>query len=153
MNTYEIDSILFRDAEVAKCYGGTLACNQLPLKIKKFPICFVVNTSSGEGEHWISFYLLKKGYVEIFCSFGTSPKILSTIPPIYQFLINFGYRKITYNKFCLQYILSSYCGLYAILYLKVICRKHSMRRLISCFSKNPETNDQIIEYIKGIIIE
>lgn len=155
MDTLSINKVVLGDAHAKKYYGGTLASDRLPTEIKNFPVCFIVNTSPHyhSGEHWISLYLEKHGSIEVFCSFGSGPFILSISPHIRTFLKKFGYSCITYNDNILQNIASSYCGLYAITYLKIKCRKYSFENFISCFSDNTLENDAIIESIKDIILD
>ena len=149
MNTTQITNILSSDKFVAPVFGGTLALDELPTNIYDFPVCYCVNTatSNDDGEHWIGFYLKKMGHVEIFCSFGSSPELLSTSKFIRRFLMIFGQQRIVYNKKYLQNLASSYCGFYVIFYLKLKCRKFSLYDFVNCFTRNGESNDNIISFL------
>ena len=154
MNTLSIDEAISLDECVVKYYGGTLPSDLLPSEIKSFPICFIVNTAPRDdcGEHWVSLFLYKAGDLEIFCSFGSGPFVLSISPHIKLFLEKFGFNKIVYNANAIQNVSSSYCGLYAIIYLKIRCRNYSFNDFLSCFVKSTVLNDAMIESIKDMIL-
>ena len=147
MNTNEITRLLLNDDFVAPVYGGTLASDELPTRIVNYPICFCVNTApkANPGEHWIALYLQQRGYVEVFCSFGSSPAMHVTLTNLRKFHKTFGFQKLTYNNHCLQTVLSSLCGMYAILYLQIKCRGYSIAELTFCFTSDAMLNDKIVE--------
>lgn len=152
MNTSEITRCLLTDDFVALVYGGTLAADELPTTIDHYPVCFCVNTApkANAGEHWIALYLQKRGCVEVFCSFGSTPAMHAISTNFKRFYERFGFRKLTWNTHCLQNVLSSLCGMYAVLYLQIKCRGYSIADLTSCFTSDPKLNDEILEnYIKA----
>ena len=149
MNTVQISNILLCDKHVAPIFGGTLALDELPDNISSFPVCYCVNTATSNcyGEHWIGIYLEKMGVVELFCSFGSTPELLSTSKHIREFLMKYGQTNIDYNSICLQNIYSSYCGFYVIFYLKIKCRGFTLSDFVNCFTKYGESNDNIVDLI------
>src|SRR5215468_770108 len=82
---------------------------------------YVVNTMphTDGGEHWVLFYLPPEDdIIEYFDSFGRAP-----YPSDYQkFLRRNARHRYVYNKYQLQSLGSSVCGLYCLCYL--YCRLH-----------------------------
>ena len=143
MDTNEIDRLLANE----KNFVGTFALDKLPQKKIKVPASFVINNdiSSKKGDHWVSLVLTKNGAF-YFDSFGLpiiDKQILS-------FLSRQKFKKVVYSTKCIQSISSDKCGLFCILFIKIVKNKKKFERYLEMFSdKNLALNDQfIVNYLK-----
>ncbi len=146
MNTDQLNHILNNDSASANNFYGTVACDRLPSSIVEFPIGICVNTapSSDPGEHWIGLYLEQHGQLEIFCSFGSAPLVVSTCDWMKRFLANLEIKHVKWNQLALQPLTSSTCGLYVIFYILTRSRGHSLDDFIACFTNDATLNDETI---------
>jgi hypothetical protein len=123
--------------------------DNLPYKVKAFPSYYVVNldTSNGNGSHWIAIYFNKKRQSTYFCSFRTQPnKIILNFLKMNSTHINFSYR-------VLQNYSSHFCGYYVCFFL-ITCYKYdyviknknnnSLELFYSLFSNNLVANDLFV---------
>lgn len=143
MYTNEINSLLANQEE----YVGTFALNKLPQERIKRPASFIINNdvSSKNGDHWIAL-VLTKHQAFFFDSFGLpiiDKQILS-------FLSRQKIKKVTYSTKCIQSITSNKCGLFCILFIKVVkCKKMYEFYLEMFCETNLAINDQlVVNYLK-----
>ena len=138
MDTIEINRLLADE----KNFVGTFALDKLPKKKIKVPASFIINNdvSSKKGDHWISLVLTKNGAF-YFDSFGLP--ILDK--QILNFLSSQRYRKVTYSTKCIQSISSDKCGLFCILFIKLVNNKKKFNNYLEMFcDKNLNVNDQLV---------
>ena len=114
-----------------KTFLGCFPSNKTPT-ILKYPCSIILNTEkSGEsGEHWIGLYL-EKYHSFYFDSFG--------LPVLEDDIFNFlkkKYKKVIYNKHCIQDISSVSCGLYCISFVKHVNSEKSFKKFLKHFSIN-----------------
>jgi hypothetical protein len=133
-----IEKILETDSATRNEFMGALARNELPKKIQ-FPKCFVLNTENRDhpGGHWLGFHFNKRGFCSFFDSYGQHPKKYG-LENYHEFS-----RGWTFNRKRIQ-SLSSYCGLYCILFLLYKCRNKE-DAFFKLFSKNYLKNDKKIQ--------
>ena len=143
---WNLTRLLLNANFVAPVYGVRL----LQMKIQQGLLtiqCVFASTLLQSKAWWALHrsFCATKGYVEVFCSFGSTPSmhvILSNFRKVY---VKFGFQKLAYNNHCLQNVLSSLCGMYAILCLQIKCRGYSIAELTSCFTSDAKLNDNIVE--------
>jgi hypothetical protein len=126
-----------------KCYIGTYARDMLPsYKIFKRPVALIMNTDVGSdpGQHWVALFIDEYNRAEFFDSFGYTP----FYPEVLKFLSNNKVNIIQYNAHELQSAVTSTCGAYCVLYLKMRCNDLDFCSFIKLFSKNKLANDLIV---------
>ena len=76
MNSLQIQKIIENDQESKNIFGGVLAFDDLPKKVK-WPSCYIINSDirSKPGTHWLAVYYNKNGRILWFLCYGT--RILS----------------------------------------------------------------------------
>ena len=140
MNAGEVSSLLLY--KLRSLFGGVLASNQLPLKIKR-PVLFVVNTdpSQKSGKHWTVFWFPKRGQAEFFDSYGRSP---SKVHHKFASFLKRHSRKYLYNRKRLQANGSNTCGPYCIYYAIHRTKGISLKTITHQFTKDWNENDRLI---------
>lgn len=101
------------------------------------------NTSNFSGQHWCVFYIYKieeETVCDFYDSYGYPPEKLS---------IGHPYRVVNYNKEKHQSDDSAYCGQLC-LYFCFLRLKHSFKRTLKAFRKDPEWNEKTAQkfYVK-----
>ena len=143
MDTNEISRFLATE----KSFIGVFALDKLPKKKIKLPASLIINNdiSSKKGDHWLSL-VITKHQAFYFDSFGLpiiDKQILS-------FLSRQKIKKVTYSTKCIQSITSNKCGLFCILFIKVVkCKKMYEFYLEMFCETNLAINDQlVVNYLK-----
>ena len=143
METNEISRFLVNE----KSFIGVFALDKLPEKKIKLPASLIINNdvSSKKGEHWVAL-VLTKNEAFYFDSFGLP--IIDR--QILAFLSKQKYRKVTYSTKCIQSIYSDKCGLFCILFVKIVKTQKKYKKFLKMFSeKNLYVNDQLLNiYLK-----
>ena len=141
MNSLEIKKIIEKDDFAKEIFLGVYAIDNLP-EIKTYPSGLIFNNQSikEEGEHWLAIYFIDKNRCEFFDSFGRSPKKFENV---YSFIHKFSNICMT-NKFVIQNLNSSYCGLYCIYFLMLESRGLRMKDIQKLFSSKSSFNDYLI---------
>jgi hypothetical protein len=126
-----------------KCYIGTFARDLLPKKsIIERPIALIINTdkSNKPGQHWMALFIDKNNNAEYLDSYGFSP--------IHNEIINFlaisKVKTIQYNSQQLQSVITSTCGAYCVLFIKMRCNDLNYCKFLKLFTKNKLFNDLIV---------
>ena len=144
METREIDAEM-KDYD---CYIGTFARDLMPkYKIYKRPLALIMNTdiSSKPGQHWVALFIDENNIAEYLDSYGYSP----LWPEILRFLKTNNVKLVQYNEHQLQSVMTSTCGAYCILFIKMRCKSFDYCSFIKLFTKNKLANDLIVtELIK-----
>jgi hypothetical protein len=141
MNNIQIENILKLDRFSQKCFLGVFARNNLP-KVVSYPSAFIFNTDvkSGKGMHWLSIIFTKDKKCQFFDSLG--------FPPTFYGLENYIKKRsssLVFNKHPIQSLNSNYCGLYALLFILVLCRGQSFSNFLGRFHLDTNKNDLIIK--------
>jgi Ulp1 family protease len=93
--------------------------------------------STRPGEHWVVLFVNKENKLEYFDSFAH--------PPLYEEIGNLmeinNVKEFKYNTRPLQNVMSSTCGVYCILFVKLRCEGLSFDGFIDFFSNNTIKND------------
>ena len=133
-----INHIVRKDSLLKNVYLKTFAFDEKPLFIN-FPSSFILNTEprAKNGQHWLAFYYDKKGYCYFFDSYGKHPSYYKL-----EKYINKTSKRWTYNKQRIQG-LSSYCGLYCVLFLLFMVHKKSQQFFLK-FTNNLIENDNFL---------
>ena len=120
MDTNEISRFLATE----KSFIGVFALDKLPKKKIKLPASLIINNdiSSKKGDHWLSL-VITKHQAFYFDSFGLP--IIDR--EILAFLSKQKYRKVTYSIKCIQSIYSDKCGLFCILFVKIVKSKKNIK--------------------------
>ena len=124
-----------------KDYLGCFAHNKLPIFPKKFPKYLIVNTSGRKnGGHWVALLILNKDQILYFDSFGRRV----TNENIKKFVSNCN--DLFFNSTCLQHMKSKLCGLFCILFVKLVKNKKDYKNFLKCFNNNVNLrhNDKIV---------
>lgn len=139
MNTVQLRKILTQDKFTKTSFLDVFASDQLPVKIYKFPTCFIVNIdkSTEPGSHWVAFYAPSQHSVEFFDSYGNAPSFYGG--SILEFASRF--LNVDYNPLILQSNVTAVCGQYCIFYLYSKCRAKTLNEILSSFVSEHITND------------
>ena len=132
-----------------KAQYAVLASDQLrTFKIKKFPVCLVINTdpSYKKGTHWISIFKKSKHCdVEVFDSYGLGLDFWSDDLKQIQ-----KQNCIFQNKVPLQSLNSNVCGKYALYFLYKRMKGCKPWTIYSRFSNDRKKNDSKVDtFIKS----
>ena len=136
-----MDTLLL-DEKLSKfkaCFIGTFARDKLPkIKITIRPSFLIMNTDTSEnpGEHWVAI-LIGNDIGEYFDSFGITPNYSE----IFEFFQINEIKNIIYNPYQLQSIITSTCGAYCVLYIKLRCMGASFCDFINMFTDDKIQND------------
>jgi hypothetical protein len=128
---------------------GVFALNDLPKEHKrKYPYAFILNTDTRNlgGQHWIAVYVDRSGRGEVFDSFGQSPP-----QRLAWWLSDRVGTRWRFNKKPYQFLFSSLCGAYCILFLRERLLFSNMDELLSFyFTDDGIMNDNIVRtYMKN----
>ena len=135
MNTLEIFNYLrhYRD------FKGVFPLDKIP-KINNGTIIVNSDESTKPGEHWVGLTIKRKGISDYFDSFGLYP-----FYEIEYYLDINSPNGWVYNTINLQSISSTTCGNFCVLYASMRCRGYSCKKILSLFTNNTETNDEIVK--------
>lgn len=143
MYASQLQRILTKDPVVRRQFGGVLAADQLPTRIRNRPKVFIINTdkSTDPGSHWVAFYFPERGPVEFFDSCGRCPDHYQK--SFKKVLLKNG-RYYKYNRVKIQDETSVTCGHFCLFYAYHRCYGWSWRWIINVFDKQRlDKNDQI----------
>lgn len=140
MNSTQLHRILSTNVHTQKNFLGVFASDQLPIRIRRYPVCFIANVdpASEHGSHWLAFYLYSSQHLEFFDSFGRAPSYFQG--PIWNYIRRFPCVK--FNEMTLQSNVSAVCGQYCIYYLYCKCRGYSLRDVLRSFVSHELWNDR-----------
>lgn len=130
MNTIDLVKVLSKNKYTSKKFKGVFPRNHLPKHIVK-PALIIANTdpSSKPGEHWVCFYIPKKGVGEYFDSFGDKPKNRQFIK-----FLNDNVESFVYSKKRIQSDFSSWCGQFCCVYMYYKCKGKKLNDFLRNFS-------------------
>ena len=137
MDTNQLNHLL---KDYKDCYVGAFPRDHLPKKsISKRPFALIMNTdvSNNPGEHWVALFVNKDNIAEYFDSFGRIP----LFKEITEFMSLNKINKIIHNKKQVQNAMSSTCGIFSVLYIKLRCGGLSFEEFVKYFSENTIRND------------
>lgn len=139
MNSVQLRRILSQDKFTKTSFLDVFPSDQLPMKIYKFPSCFVLNIdkSTEPGSHWVAFYVSSPRSTEFFDSYGNAPSFYGG--PILEFAARF--KNVDYNPLTLQSNVTAVCGQYCIFYLYSRSRGKTLKELLPTFVSEHITND------------
>ena len=137
-----IASHLFHDECTKNIFLGVFARNELPsLDEIKYPSCLVLNNKNRgcTGEHWLAIYFDKKKRGYFFDSYGQSAASFK----LEKYMKKHS-KSLKENKVKLQSDTSSYCGVYAVLFLLHMSNNLTLESFLRKF-KTPDKNDAMIK--------
>lgn len=125
----------FAPPETKKAFLGVFPINRLPERITQYPAIMIVNTQSHNlpGEHWLSVYISKERYGEVFDSLG-----LPLSNRLSRWLNKFT-KKWRTSRRVYQNPLSDKCGAYALYYVFNRIQNHKLH-----LTTSPIVNDEIV---------
>jgi len=141
MDSLQIQKIIDHDKESKNIFGGVLAYDELPKKVK-WPSCYIINTDirSKPGTHWLAVYYNKNGMAEFFDSFAMGPEFYK----LADYLLKTS-KSCIFNTLQIQSLDSDYCGIYAVLFILFRCKKVSFRDFLLNFNLDTFKNDKEIK--------
>ena len=119
---------------------GCFPSDKIPV-IDTYPSTIIINTAKSDhpGDHWVALHL-RENVCYYFDSFG--------IPLIEDDIIKFlkkYYKKVIYNKMCIQDVTSIACGLFCIAFIKNVNTKESYSLFLNHFTfDNLKENDHTV---------
>ena len=147
MDTNEINKLLMNE----KKFIGVFALDKLPKRKINTPASLIINTdvSKKNGEHWVALVIVKN-QAYYFDSFGL--QIIDK--EILRFLSTMKCKEVTYSKKCIQSINSNKCGLFCILFVKLVKDKKQYESFLDMFLENQlRLNDHLVlEYLNYKIL-
>lgn len=136
--------------QLADCsnYIGTFAIDEiLNIKIKEYPVCFVLNLDErkNSGTHWIALYMYSHSIYICDSLGGLNPS--DDFPSeLIIFLNIMAYQKHFFITKQLQCLTSPTCGYYCILFVKLMC-ENNFQLFQSLFTNDCLENDKNIKNI------
>ena len=125
-------------------FYGTVACDRLPsLANQEGPTAYIVNTDPHDepGRHWIALWT-QENVCEILDSYAMPLEVYHTTEPLIEWL-NCHYKYQVASGKTLQLLFSQSCGDYALMFLVLKARGHSMHDFLRLFSdKDFVSNDR-----------
>ena len=105
------------------------------------PVMVVINTGfrSGDGEHYVSFYVHSDSSVTYFDSFGFPP-----FTCLREFWKKHGLSPVRWSSRLLQSPLSPHCAHYQIVFGTLIDLGVPFKTFLSMFSDDVQTNDKAV---------
>ena len=140
LSTANLRKILDADSRLKHSNIQICAFDRIPYMKANSAVIVNNQDHTQGGQHWLSLYKREDGIYEFWDSFGLPPSAYDLIKK-HAFLRR---AKIIYHTKSIQSILSNFCGLYAIYYLKKRYRGYDMNQIVSMFGENVEINDSII---------
>ncbi len=143
MEMHQIQKILKSDPMVSKIFYKVVSSDMMPRHVN-VPCALVANTdvSSGEGKHWVAFYIDKDRSGVYFDSYGK--------PPCLQAFKTFLKRNCTdwtHNKQLLQGPITSTCGQYCIYFLVHVSRGYSMSEIQRAFEGYEDNDEAVTDFV------
>ena len=139
MNNFDLEQKILTDPLASHVFGGVLAADELPHRIKQKPVFYIVNTDTSDksGKHWIVIYNGK--YTEYFDPLAESPNRI-----IEQYLSRIsqnGYLRIS----PVQGQQSRNCGQFCLYYCYYRVRNFSMDCIVNSLTLDFAMNDYIVD--------
>ena len=139
----EIDCLVSRLVNGVR-WLGVFARDELPDVTREIrPWCLIINTDpkNRPGTHWLALYAPLAGGIELFDSFGLSPKIysLNGLDPFHL-------------SFALQSPSTSACGHYCIVYIYLCSHNHSYSDIVNLLTKISSLDLWVKQYIYSLQI-
>lgn len=140
MDTIQLTKAMTQNRYTKKNFRGIFPSDRLPGKVKR-PALIIANTdeASKPGQHWVAFYMPKRGPTEYFDSIGRPPLLKN----FQKFILKNGTNYKT-NDQRLQGSFSTTCGNYCAVYLLHRAKKGSLKKFYQQFTNNYEENDRKI---------
>lgn len=137
MDTIEIKQYLGRIHPSLS--NNVYAANRLPLYVKT-PSYLISNLDpdSKPGSHWIAIHIDRSGFGQYFDSYGRPPSTY------HKEFLRRNARHCAFNRYRLQYDLSSVCGQYSLTYLHYKFYGHTLNDFLRLFGNNRLLNDIIV---------
>lgn len=138
MDTKEIEKYLKQVN--ANIQFNVFAANKIPIYFS--PPTYIISNLDPDtkpGSHWIAIYIDTKGVGEYFDSFGRKPL------GYHEIFLQTNCRKWIYNNKILQNCISSFCGIYCLVYIYFKYNGFSMSQFVNLFSDNSVCNDQLVQ--------
>ena len=140
MNTFDLEQKIITDTVSSSIFGGVLASDELPHRIKHKPVFYIVNTdpSNMPGQHWIVIYIGEN--VDYFDPLGRAPNRiiehrLSSISPD-------GYLRMISP---VQSQTSRKCGQFCLYYSYYRARNFSVSCIVNSLTLDFTINDYIVQ--------
>jgi hypothetical protein len=142
MNTLQLECMIHCDLMLGPNVLGVYAADQLPNIIPKQPYGFIANTQghSFPGEHWCAIYDDGHGHIQFFDSYGRPPRENSVF---FQQWINKNAKTVRTNDVKIQSDESTVCGLYCILFLRIMMTGSTMKEFVDLFDSSDTFENDI----------
>ena len=137
----EIDCLVIRLLNGVR-WLGVFARDELPELFREIrPWCLILNTDpkNQPGTHWLALYAPIAGGIELFDSFGLSPRIYSL-----------DFLDSLHLSFSLQSPSSSVCGHYCIVYIYLRSRNNSLSDIVNLLVTISSRDLWVKQYIQNL---
>ena len=139
----EIDCLVSR-LVIGVRWLGVFARDELPDVTREIrPWCLILNTDpkNQPGTHWLDLYAPLVGGIELFDSFGLSPRIysLDVLDPLHL-------------SYSIQSPSTSVCGHYCIVYIYLRSRNHSLSDIVYLLTIISSRDSWVKQYIYNLQI-
>lgn len=147
LKTSDLYREALKDPKVARYFQGVYPVDMLPYSLMPRPSSIIVNLDphNEPGSHWVAIHFPKNEYrfALFFDSYGRPP----LDPRILAFLTRNSRNKWFNNPYRYQDELSSVCGWYALLFLKLVHRNYTFDQIHRLFKPNlGKLNDELLFY-------
>ena len=151
LTTLDLENFIqtFASNKTKSAFLGVFSINQLPKRIPRVPLFFIINTNSDNlpGQHWKAIFISKTHHGEIFDSLA-SPTSL-----ILEQWMNSHTRHWSISTLVLQNPLAPSCGGYVLYYVMTRLNHKSLKDCIKLFSENVFDNDRIVQLFIDSIVQ
>lgn len=144
MNTKDLIRMAKSDKMLKSLFMGVFPADILLNVRPYYPSCMIANTDMHQepGKHWVAFFFTEDGKGEFFDSFGMPPQHYNLD---WKKWLESNSYSWTYNRHCVQPILSATCGLHALFYLLHRCTGMTMSKIQRLYTTDAFFNDKMVE--------
>lgn len=150
LKTSELNSILRNHPHTNRFFLGTFPCDRIPRKPRPLT-CFISNTDphNKPGEHWVAFWVSRKGNTFYFDSFGLPPIVIKHV----SFCQRSSDGRWDYNRQQLQSLSTTTCGAHCVRFLIETCRRMDPYVALSVIATTtapiPLTDKTVVSYMNS----
>ena len=128
------------------CHYTVSAKDELTEIVETYPFALVCNTHNADqpGKHWVALYVDEVG--DYFDPYGQAPQ-----PVEFANFMNEHCSEWSANNRTLQSPLSTVCGQYCVVFLRLCCRKVSVHAFSGLFSTDLVANDCLVFDLIGTL--
>ena len=147
LSNIQLDILAGHDKYLNSHYYAAVACDRLPHNPERESSTgYIVNTDPHDkpGQHWLALWTGRRG-CEIMDSYGMPLEYFRQAEPLREWIVEHWGNRVKRNERQFQALGSATCGHYALLYLCMKAKGHSLREFQDVFKGNDfVANDGVV---------